>query len=230
MRAGAGGHRVFVWDWPTRVFHWALVACVAGSFATHYAGIEWFPWHRLLGYTTLVLVSFRVGWGFAGPRYARFASFVRGPAAIRAHLRNAGRATAHAGHNPLGALSVLAFLAALLLQAATGLFANDEIANAGPFFGWVSPATSNRLTGWHETNSKVLIALIAVHVAAVGWYDLRHRAGLTAAMLTGYKRLSTAAGNIDSSRVLRAVVIVGALTVVLTVAILAAPEATISLY
>ena len=69
-----------------------------------------------------------------------------GPPQSVEHLRHAARAITTAGHNPLGALSVLAFLAVLLLQAATGLFANDEIANAGPFFGWVSQETSNRLT------------------------------------------------------------------------------------
>ena len=44
----------------------------------------------------------------------------------------------------INALSVIAFLLVLLVQATTGLFANDEIMNAGPFYGWISPATSNR--------------------------------------------------------------------------------------
>src|SRR6188768_4231520 len=65
-----------VWDWPLRAFHWALVLAVAGSFATHYAGMEWFDWHRRCGYVVVVLVGFRLAWGFAGPRYARFASFL----------------------------------------------------------------------------------------------------------------------------------------------------------
>jgi cytochrome b len=220
---------VLVWDWPVRIFHWTLVVCVAGSWATHYAGVEWFPWHQWFGYTTLVLVSFRIVWGFAGPRHARFASFLRGPVAIRDYLRNRNEVVT-AGHNPIGALSVLAFLAALLFQAVSGLFANDEIANAGPFFGWVSQETSNRLAGWHAFNSNVLIALMALHVAAVAWYDLALRAGLVRAMFTGRKPLAAAGDGIDSSRAVRAIVIVLGLAVALALAIRAAPEATISFF
>ena len=127
-----------VWDLPVRITHWLLVACVGGSWATHYAGVEWFQWHRRLGYAVLVLVAFRVAWGFVGTRHARFANFLRGPRAIVEYLRS-DRETV--GHNPLGALGVVAMLGLLGLQAATGLFANDEIMNAGPFYGWISPAT-----------------------------------------------------------------------------------------
>ena len=91
-----------VWDLPVRVTHWALVLAVAGCWATHYAGVEWFPWHRRLGYVVLVLVVFRLVWGFVGTRHARFANFVRGPRTLLAYLRERGRATV--GHNPLGAL------------------------------------------------------------------------------------------------------------------------------
>ena len=69
---------------------------VAGAWITHYAGIEWFAWHRRLGYATLVLVAFRVVWGFVGTRHARFANFVRGPraAGVPARQGQAGRAGA----------------------------------------------------------------------------------------------------------------------------------------
>lgn len=213
-----------VWDWPLRVFHWVMVACVAGSFATHYAGIEWFDWHRRLGYATLVLVLFRIAWGFAGTRHARFANFVRGPRAILDYLRTRG-ARRVAGHNPLGALSVLAFLAVLLAQAATGLFANDEIANAGPFYGWVTEAFSNRLTALHELNSELLLVLIALHLVAVAWYDLRRRAGLVRTMVTG-RRPGTRDG-VESSRGWLAIAIVAVLALALALAIRAAPEASV---
>ena len=215
-----------VWDWPVRAFHWLLVLCVAGAWATHYAGIEWFNWHRRLGYVTLVLVAFRIAWGFAGTHYARFASFLRGPRAIAAYLRGDGKSDV-AGHNPLGGWSVVAFLLVLSIQAATGLFANDEIANAGPFYGWVSPETSNRLTAVHHFNSNVLLALILLHILAVAWHDLVQHRGLVRAMLDGRKR---GAQDIGSSRVVRALLIAVLLAVALAVAIRAAPEATISFF
>ncbi len=90
-----------VWDLPLRVTHWALALAVAGSFATHYAGIEWFAWHRRCGYAVLVLAVFRVLWGIVGTRHARFANFVRGPRAVLAVLarhRQRGRwATTRSG-------------------------------------------------------------------------------------------------------------------------------------
>ena len=47
----AAGHGTrLVWDLPVRVTHWLLVLAMAGSWATHYAGIEWFAWHRRFGY------------------------------------------------------------------------------------------------------------------------------------------------------------------------------------
>jgi cytochrome b len=218
-----------VWDLPVRITHWLLLACVAGCWATHYAGVEWFHWHRRLGYAVLVLVVFRVVWGFAGTRHARFANFLRGPRAIVEYLRS-GRETA--GHNPLGALGVVAMLALLGVQATTGLFANDEIMNAGPFYGWISPATSNRMTSLHHANSDWLLALIAVHVLAVGWYAFVRRRALVRAMITGAKDegVVSVADAIGGSRLTLALAIVVLLAGVLALVVSAAPEATIALY
>jgi cytochrome b len=214
-----------------RLTHWALVLTVAGAWMTHYAGIEWFGWHRRLGYATLVLVAFRIAWGFVGTRHARFSSFVRGPVALLAFLRASDRQEAP-GHNPLGALSVVAMLALLLVQALTGLFANDEIANAGPFYGWVSPETSNRISGLHATNSNLLLGLLALHLAAIAWYVFVVGRPLVRAMLTGRKaaRDVKAGDEIQGSRIGLAVVIVAALVAALALAIRAAPEAMIALY
>jgi cytochrome b len=196
--------RRLVWDLPVRVAHWALVACVAGSWLTHYAGVEWFAWHRRC---------------------------VRGPRATLDYLRGRVRAEP-VGHNPLGALSVLALLAALLTQAVTGLFANDEIMNAGPFYGWVAPDLSNRVTSLHRSSSDWLLALLALHLTAVGWYVLVRRRPLVRAMLTGRKDASdVGAGDaIDGSRTARAVLIVLLLSGALALAVRAAPEATIALF
>lgn len=215
-----------VWDWPLRVFHWVLACAIAVSFATHYLGIEWFEWHRRAGYTALVLVAFRLAWGVVGPRYARFVSFVRGPRAVLDYLRGRS-ARPVAGHNPLGALSVLVLLAVVGTQAVTGLFANDEIANAGPFYGWISQETSNRLTAVHEACSNVLLACIVLHLLAIAWYDGVRRAGLVRAMVTGRK---TGAEGITSSRGLLALGIVIALCIALALAVRSAPEATVSFF
>ena len=216
-----------VWDWPVRACHWLLVVSVAGAWASHYAGLEWFDWHRRLGYVALVLVLFRVAWGFVGPRHARFGSFVRGPATVVEYVRDGG-ARRYVGHNPLGALSVLAFLGVLVVQATTGLFANDEIANAGPFYGWVSQETSNRLASVHRLNSNLLLGLIALHLVAVAAHEVRRR-GLVRAMFTGRKPGVDGEG-IDGSRGGLALALVAALAAALAVAVRAAPEATLAYF
>lgn len=227
----AGVAARMVWDLPLRATHWLLVLTVAGAWGTHYAGTRWFTWHRWFGYATLVLVAFRIAWGLVGTRHARFASFVRGPAGLLAYLRTRPW-PATAGHNPLGALSVLAMLAALLFQAATGLFANDEIASAGPFYGWIAPATSNRITGLHEANSNLVLGLVALHLCAIAWYSCTAGRALVRAMVTGRKPASEVppAEAIAGSRVPLALAIVAVLALALALAVRSAPDTVIALY
>ena len=180
-------HRIRVWDLPTRLFHWTLAALLVGSFATVKLGGNLMVWHERLGFAALALVLFRLVWGFVGGRYARFASFVRGPRAVLGDLR--GQAPAAPGHSPLGALSVLAMLAAVGFQAVSGLFANDDIAFEGPLARYVSGAASSLLTTLHRGNEKVLLALIALHVAAILYYRFVRRRDLLRPMLDGDARL-----------------------------------------
>src|SRR5215203_2963268 len=116
-----------VWDLPVRIVHWLLVLGIAGSYATHKAGVGYFKYHLWFGYLVVVLVSFRIVWGFVGTRHARFWNFVRGPRETLAYLRRAPPAELHdyPGHNPLGAWMVVFLLAALLAQGISGLFSND---------------------------------------------------------------------------------------------------------
>src|SRR5690606_11238171 len=140
----------------------------------------------------LALLLFRLLWGFAGPRYARFASFPPNPVAAIAWLR--GARSARAGHNPVGAFSVYAMLAALALQAVTGLFATDDIMWDGPLKAQVSNATSALLTGVHKVNRFVVLALIALHLVAIAWYGSVRKEPLVRAMIDGDKAVATVAG------------------------------------
>lgn len=174
---------VHVWDLPTRLFHWAFAACAIGAYVCVKLGGLYMDWHVRLGLAALGLVVFRIVWGFIGPHHARFFNFVRGPRAVVAYLR--GAAT-RGGHNPLGALSVLAMLLAFGVQAATGLFISDDIMVQGPLFGRVDESTSNLMAWVHHTNEWIMIALVALHLAAIIWYALVRRQRLVGAMITGY--------------------------------------------
>jgi len=182
----SGAARIKVWDAPVRLFHWLLVALVTVSIVTGLEGANYMHWHLRSGYAILVLLLFRLAWGFAGGTYARFASFVRGPRAVLDYLR--GRGTRTPGHNPLGGLSVLAMLAVLLLQTATGLFANDDIFTEGPLYKLVSKETSDFLTTVHKYNYYVICGLIALHFTAVVYYFVAKDDNLLLPMINGWKQ------------------------------------------
>lgn len=181
---------VTVWDLPTRLFHWTLVALMIAQWLTAEASST-MDWHVRDGYAVLALVLFRLIWGFVGSETARFSDFVRGPGAaleyVRALLR--GETPHYLGHNPLGAWSIVAMLVLLLIQAGTGLFANDDIMTEGPLYAWVSKDTSDWLTTIHKLNFNLLLLVIAVHISAVLFYLLVKRENLIHPMLSGHKRL-----------------------------------------
>ncbi len=166
---------VLVWDAPVRVFHWLMVVCFAGAYLTSESE-TWRLVHVTLGYTMAGLVVFRIVWGFVGTRYARFASFVRGPRAIAAYLRSllTRQPQHHTGHNPAGAVAIVAMLALTATIAATGWATYDEVAGE-----WVAEL--------HEVVANGMLLLVGFHIAAVvvsGWL---HQENLARAMLTGRK-------------------------------------------
>ena len=173
---------VHIWDLPTRLFHWALVVCIVGAFVSVKLGGLYMDWHVRFGCTALGLILFRLLWGIFGPRYARFAQFLRGPAAVASYLKGG---VAPAGHNPLGALSVVALLLVIGFQAASGLFSTDDIMTQGPLFGHVSEAFAAAMTSWHKLNEWVIIGLVALHLVAVAWHALVRRKRLVRAIITG---------------------------------------------
>jgi cytochrome b len=188
--SGGSSRIVLVWDLPTRLFHWLLVIFVIISFVTAKIGGNMMQYHKLSGFAILVLVLFRLIWGIIGSRQSRFLTFVKAPFAVMRYAMTVlRRNSAHdLGHNPLGGWSIIAMLFILLLQAATGLFANDDIATEGPLYEWVSKATSDQLTRIHRLNQEVIIALVSIHVLAVLFYFFYQRENLIKPMITGGKR------------------------------------------
>lgn len=170
-----------IWDLPVRLFHWLCVILIGASWWSAEQGAD--QVHFWSGYALLFLLIFRILWGFAGSSTARFAGFVRGPAAVLAYLRTGRHGVA--GHTPLGALSVIAMLLAIAGQIATGLIqidADDFI--EGPLAGLVSYDTATLAHEVHEAGFKVLLGLIALHLLAIAFYRLRGRS-LVGAMITG---------------------------------------------
>lgn len=179
-----------VWDLPTRLFHWTLVALMIAQWLTAEFGSD-MDWHVWGGYAILALVVFRLIWGFVGSDTVRFSDFVRSPSAaleyVKALLR--GETPLYLGHNPMGGWSIVAMLILLSIQAGTGLFANDDIMTEGPLYAWVSKGTSDWLTAIHKFNFNLLLVVIAVHISAVLFYLFVKRENLIHPMLSGRKHL-----------------------------------------
>ena len=178
--------KILIWDAPIRVFHWLMVLSFAGAYLTAESE-RWRLVHVTLGYTMAGLVAFRVLWGLVGTRHARFSSFVRGPAAIARYLRGlvGGRPEHHAGHNPAGALAIIALLGMTLVVTAAGWATYNEVGGH-----WLEEL--------HEGAANVMLGIVGVHVAAVVLASWLHRSNLIGAMLTG-RRLGSPQDGVRSA-------------------------------
>ena len=175
-----------VWDLPVRLFHWSIILLIGLSWwSAEYSADRV---HFSSGYALLFLLLFRILWGFAGSSTARFASFVRGPGAVLAYLRE-GRSR-EPGHSPLGGLSVVAMLLALTVQVATGLIQIDEDDfSEGPLSGQVSYDVAVLAHDVHAASFNVLLGLIALHLLAIAYYLFVRKRSLIWPMVTGQGEL-----------------------------------------
>ena len=165
---------------PIRLVHWLLAALIAFSWwSVHNHHTDWHIWS---GCAILTLLIFRILWGFVGSSTARLSTFVRGPRTIRAYVRGHW---AGIGHNPLGALSVLALFAAVAVQVGLGLISEDEDGiYFGPLATLVSTDMSDKARDIHELWFNVILGLIGLHLLAIIYFRLRGKE-LTVPMITG---------------------------------------------
>lgn len=161
-----------VWDLPTRLFHWLLVLAVALAFLSSDEDGALGAWHQAAGWAAALLIAFRLVWGFVGGEHARFADFLR-PGRIAAHLRAVfgGRTQPELGHNPLGAVAIVAILALVAGAVITGV---QMLKGGGE-------------EELHEVVAYGLLALVGAHVAAVVVMSIASRENLVRAMVTGVK-------------------------------------------
>lgn len=170
-----------LWDIPTRIFHWLIVACLPLAWLSAETGNH--EVHEWVGYTVLVLVLCRVLWGFVGSKHSRFSDFLVGPAGVLAYLR--GRGASSAGHNPLGGWSVLALLSLLLLQAVSGLFNSDDVLFSGPLYFAADTGLRDAMGEVHDIAFNLLLGLVGLHILAVLYHQLGKKENLLQAMIRG---------------------------------------------
>ena len=171
-----------VWDAPTRVFHWLLVFCFAGAYLTAESE-RWSLVHVTLGYTLGGLIAFRLLWGMVGTRYARFSSFVQGPAAVLRYAKSmaVGSPKHFVGHNPAGAVAIVLLIVAGIAIVATGYATYNDIGGE-----WLSEV--------HEAAANTMLVLVGIHIAGVVVASWLHKENLARAMVTGFKQGQAAQG------------------------------------
>lgn len=193
MNQSNNGTKLYVWDLPTRVFHWCLVLAVATAWATAENDSQlWFAIHRFAGYTVLALLIFRMIWGIAGTKHALFSDFVRPWSAVRDYTKQLMtlKPPHSVGHNPLGGWMVIFLLIVLATTVITGLLSGETengVELAGPLAHYISVGLAKDMIELHETFFNILLVLVCVHVAGVIADILLTRDNLIAAMITGYK-------------------------------------------
>jgi cytochrome b len=167
--------KVLVWDLPVRLFHWLMVLCFAGAYLTSESE-HWRLAHVTFGYTMAGLVALRLIWGVIGTRHARFAAFVRGPAAVWRYLRSlmSGQPEHHLGHNPAGAVAIVLILGLTAAVTSTGWANFNELGGE-----WLEEA--------HEVLANLMLIIIGVHVVGVVLSSRLHKENMVRAMITGYK-------------------------------------------
>ncbi len=173
-----------VWDLPTRLFHWGFVVSIVGAYVSGERGA--IEAHELFGLAACGLFLFRLIWGFVGHETARFKNFLKGPRHIFAYLKEIWRrqATPHEGHNPLGALAVIALLGLMGAMSVTGLWTGDDILYEAPLTP-LAPDWAGPMGAWHQRLHILVIPLVALHLIAILAHRLWLGEKLVSRMLTG---------------------------------------------
>jgi cytochrome b len=176
MKVSEQRQPVLVWDFPVRVFHWLLVISFAGAWLTSESEAQQMI-HFAFGYSACALVVFRIVWGIIGTKYACFGQFIKGPKEILTHLKALLKGKLHLGlgHNPLGAIAMVALMGLILLIGLTGYW------NVKEFFG-------DLMGEAHELITSVTLAVVVIHVAAAVIMSFLQKENLVKSMFTGRKQ------------------------------------------
>ncbi len=165
-----------VWDLFVRIFHWSLVAAFVAAFLS---GEGNDTVHQTSGYAIAALVVMRLVWGLVGSKYARFSNFLVGPRKVGAFAMQSMRLKAprHIGHNPAGAVMIIALLATLI-----GLTITGHLMTTDAYWG------SKAMEEVHEGLAYFALSLVLLHVFGVIFTSVEHGENLVKAMITGRKR------------------------------------------
>lgn len=184
--------KVYVWGLSSRIVHWLFALSFTTAFITSFYE-EALHSHVALGFIFLIMIIYRIIWGFIGPRYATFNTFKLRPSQLKHYfvekIQNRWRKIP-AGHNPasswftiwalsMGTIIVISGLLLYGVQEAKGIlsYLNDDYT---PYIGL--------LDNVHKYSSYIFVAWVIVHIAGVMVEQFWHKTNMVFAMITGYKK------------------------------------------
>lgn len=206
--------KTYIWATPMRLFHWFLFLSLVCAYILGEED-ELLNIHAAFGYVAVILLLFRIIYGFTGPGYSRFKDFPVKLSTISVYLRDIKNGKQNfAGHNPASAVIMLAILVDVLFVGASGMLALSA-KGFGPLKGIVQQGNSEIFKEAHEIFVNILIVLVIIHLAGliIDFYNNR-KAGTIKSIFTGYKNVD--GKSIEESRILNVfmgIIIVAALSV-----------------
>ncbi len=196
-------NKVVIWDLPTRVFHWLLLASYLLAWIT-YADNRFLYFHVFVGYIFFGLLIFRLAWGFIGTHYAQFRSFAQDWSSVTEYLKGLinGKAMRYIGHNPIGGYAIFAMLLLGFIISISGLLTLAGEEGHGPLQGMVNYSVGIASHSIHEILAWVMLLLTIVHVLGVIVESIWHKENLVWAMLSGQKEAAAGTSSIQGHHLL----------------------------
>jgi Ni/Fe-hydrogenase 1 B-type cytochrome subunit len=209
--------RVYVWQWPVRLIHWALVITIVALSITGFYIADPFvatqgptseygvmSWMRHVHFWAAMIfaaaVFARVAWMFLGNQYASWKEIV--PASkkrlrglyemIRFYAFPAGRRPEYTGHNPLAGLSYVGFylIAILLIVSGFAMYSvSAAVDSPMRWFRFLLPIFGGAQTArWlHHALMWVVFAFAMFHVYAAVFVSRVEKNGTVESIVTGFK-------------------------------------------
>ncbi|MBF0350045.1 MAG: cytochrome b/b6 domain-containing protein [SAR324 cluster bacterium] len=179
-----------IWPAVIRLFHLGLTGLIIGLFVTSFRDGQ-LRLHIYLGYSLLIVVLWRIFYGFYGSYYAQFRNFLVSPNKMIEHLRLIflHKPPLYPGHPPpAGWMTVIMLLLlGILCLSGIGVFLGEE---RYLILGYsISNDAGEQFHLIHQWSSWSLVGLIVLHIIGVMLDSWHHHMNLPKSMVTGYKNI-----------------------------------------
>lgn len=180
-------NKSYIWSLPSRAFHWLFVVGILVAFLTDDDHL--LNYHAIVGYALLILLAFRVLWGFFGPKYSKFKDFPTKE--IKQYSKNIfSKESKYIGHNPAASYVMIAMLVCTFFIIVTGVLTYGIQEGKG-ILGFLNETYFKNMKSMdniHEFFANFFIFLIVLHLAGIVVDKFLHKEVETLkSIFTGFK-------------------------------------------